>query len=147
MTQYLLDAAGIAGRIPHSGTMCLLAGVVSWSPARIHCRATSHRAMDNPLRSAGRLGPANGIEYAAQAMAVHGALLAGREDAPQAGFLTSVREVVFHAVSLDVAADLDILAEQQSGEGAVKLYGFRIEADGVVLIEGRATVMPDAGNR
>jgi hypothetical protein len=46
---------------------------------------------DNPLRAAGSLGVANAIEYAAQAMAVHGALLGGSDGAPQAGYLTSVR--------------------------------------------------------
>lgn len=147
MTQYLFDASWIAARIPHQGTMCLLAGVAGWTETTIHCRALSHHRPDNPLRAEGRLGIANGIEYAAQAMAVHGALLAGADDAPRAGFLTSVREVVFHGVSLDVAGDLDIHAEQLSGDGVVKLYSFRLEADGVVLIDGRATVMPDAGTR
>ncbi len=147
MTQYLFDAAWIAERIPHHGSMCLLNGVVAWSETTIHCRAVSHCQPDNPLRAGGRLGPANGIEYAAQAMAVHGALLAGRDDAPRAGFLTSVREVVFHALSLDVGAALDIHAEALSGEGAVKLYSFTIEVDGVALVSGRATVMPDAGSR
>lgn len=147
MTQYLFDASWIAARIPHRGSMCLLAGVAGWSETTIHCRAVSHRSPENPLRAEGRLGIANGIEYAAQAMATHGALLAGRDDAPRAGFLTSVREVAFHGASLDVAGDLDIYVEQLSGDGAVKLYSFRLEAEGVVLIDGRATVMPDAGTR
>ena len=56
--------------------MCLLDAVLDWDDARITCRATSHADPANPLRADGRLGAANGIEYAAQAMAVHGALLA-----------------------------------------------------------------------
>lgn len=147
MTRYLFDAAWIAARIPHHGSMCLLAGVVGWTDSTIDCRADSHRRPDNPLRAGGRLGIVNGIEYAAQAMAVHGALLAGHDDAPRAGFLTSVREVVFHAPALDVAADLEIHAEKLSGEGAVQMYSFTIEADGMLLVSGRATVMPDAGTR
>ena len=39
----------------------------------------------NPLRAEGRLGAAAGIEYAAQAMALHGSLLAGEGSAPRQG--------------------------------------------------------------
>ena len=53
-------------------------------------RASSHRAADNPLRAHGRLGAACGIEYAAQAMAVHGALLAP-PDSAAAGRLSGQR--------------------------------------------------------
>jgi hypothetical protein len=73
----MLDHAAIAARIPHQGSMCLLAAVVDWSADGISCRAVSHADPANPLRAEGRLGAANGIEYAAQAMALHGALLAG----------------------------------------------------------------------
>ena len=73
-----LDHAWIAAHIPHHGRMCLLdevlsVGVRSESPAA----AAAHRAADHPLRAHGRLGAACGIEFAAQAMAVHGALVAG----------------------------------------------------------------------
>jgi predicted hotdog family 3-hydroxylacyl-ACP dehydratase len=138
-----LDAAWIAARIPHHGSMCLLDGVVSWSETDIYCRATSHGDPANPLRSSGRLGMVNGIEYAAQAMAVHGALLAGREDAPRAGFLTSVREVVFHAERLDGPVDLNIHAKLLSGDGRIKLYQFDLLVAGVSIISGRASVMTE----
>ena len=76
LNQTGLDRAWIASHIPHQGSMCLLDYVEAWDRERIRCRASSHRAADNPLRAYGRLGAACGIEYAAQAMAVHGALLA-----------------------------------------------------------------------
>jgi predicted hotdog family 3-hydroxylacyl-ACP dehydratase len=72
-----LNRAWIESRIPHQGRMCLLDEVVSWSAERIRCRSSTHRAADNPLRAHGRLGIACGMEYAAQTMAVHGALTAG----------------------------------------------------------------------
>ena len=53
------------------------AAEADWNAERISCVSRSHRAADNPLRAGGRLGIACGIEYAAQAMAVHGALIAG----------------------------------------------------------------------
>lgn len=142
----MLDREWIAARIPHTGAMCLLDSVRSWSQEAIHCTATSQSLTDNPLRAAGRLGPANAIEYAAQAMAVHGALRAGAEAAPRAGFLTSVREVEFHTERLDSDALLDVHAECLSGEGNHLMYAFRIEAAGATLVSGRASVMLDAGN-
>ena len=91
----VLDHAAIAARIPHQGNMCLLDTVVDWSETAISCSASSHRDPSNPLRAEGRLGAANGIEYAAQAMAVHGSLLAQAGDQPRQGHLTSVRRVQF----------------------------------------------------
>lgn len=146
MSQALPDRAWIAARIPHQGSMCLLDGVANWSPAQIHCIASSQHLNDNPLRAAGRLGAANAIEYAAQAMAVHGALRAGADTAPRAGFLTSVREVEFHASRLDVADRLDVHAECLSDAGNHQMYAFRVEAAGAVLVSGRASVMLDAGD-
>ena len=69
-----LDRAGIAARIPHAGSMCLLHALLDWSATTIACSAVSHRDADNPLRDAHGLPAAAAIEYAAQAMALHGAL-------------------------------------------------------------------------
>ena len=83
----------IAGMIPHAGTMCLLDGVLDWDQASIRCVSTRHRAEDNPLRRAGHLNAICGIEFAAQAMAVHGRLAGGVNRKPTAGFLASLRDV------------------------------------------------------
>jgi len=78
-----LNRAWIEARIPHQGRMCLLDEIIEWSAQHIRCRTATHRAPDNPLRSHDRLGIACGIEYAAQAMALHGALAnAAANDAP-----------------------------------------------------------------
>jgi predicted hotdog family 3-hydroxylacyl-ACP dehydratase len=92
LNQIKLDHAWIARHIPHQGSMCLLDYVEAWDQERIQCRASSHRAADNPLRAYGRLGAACGIEYAAQAMAVHGALLDRRAVPARVGYLVSVRD-------------------------------------------------------
>lgn len=141
------DHAWIAARIPHAGRMCLLERVLAWDSTHIHCLATSHSAADHPLAHEGTLGMANGIEYAAQAMAVHGALLAGSQSAPAAGFLTSVRDVQWNGARLDrLSAELQVHAERLSGDGQTLLYGFRLEAGGQPVLSGRASVMLDAGN-
>ncbi|WP_395063511.1 hotdog family protein [Paraburkholderia silvatlantica] len=144
-----LDRAWIAARIPHSGAMCLLDGVQAWDETRICCVATSHRDPHNPLRSRGRLAAVCGVEYAAQAMAVHGALLGALDGAaahrPRVGFLASVRNVVAHIERLDtLAAPLAIEAERMSGSGNTILYGFTVRGEGRVLLTGRAAVMLDA---
>lgn len=140
-----IEKTDIARLIPHQGTMCLLAGVSHWDENRIVCRADSHRLADNPLRQQGRLGAACAIEYAAQAMALHGALLAGYEEAPRAGYLTSVREVQLTVATLDdVVADLDIEVERLMGDENNVMYRFTVSAAGQPLARGRAAVRLDA---
>lgn len=142
----LLDHAWIAARVPHQGKMCLLERIDAWDAQRVLCVASSHRAPDNPLRAYGRLAAACGIEYAAQAMAVHGALLAPQLAPPRSGFLVSVRGATLHIRRLDdIAADLMVQAELFSSDGNHVLYDFSIRADGRVLLEGRAAVIIDAG--
>ena len=142
----MLNRDWIAAHIPHHGDMCLLDAVTEWSDAAIACRAVSHADPANPLRADGRLGAAAGIEYAAQAMAVHGALLAGTDAPPRQGYLTSVRSVTLHADRLDdVAGPLDVRAERLSGDANHILYQFSVAAAGRCLLEGRAAVVLDAG--
>lgn len=142
----MLDRAWIAGHIPHQGNMCLLDSVVHWDGQRIQCRASSHRSADNPLRSHGQLGAACGIEYAAQAMAVHGALLAPADSTrPRAGFLVSVRGTTLHVPRLDdIDADLDIEAVCITSSGEHILYQFSLHAAGRLLLDGRAAVIMNA---
>jgi len=140
-----LDHAWLLAHLPHQGSMCLLDAVSDWDTQRIRCTATSHRDADNPLRLHERLGAACGIEYAAQAMAAHGALLASADGAPRAGYLASVRGVELHVARLDdIAADLDVEAERLSGDDNTILYGFRVSAGGCELLSGRAAVVLDA---
>ena len=141
-----LDHAWIAAHIPHQGSMCLLDCVEEWDEQRIQCRATSHRDADNPLRADGRLGAACGIEYAAQAMAVHGALLApvGSIGA-RVGYLVSVRGTRLLVPRLDnITDDLRISASCLTRSENNILYAFNIHAAGSALLEGRATVVVNA---
>ena len=140
------DHAWIARHIPHQGSMCLLDCVETWNEQRIQCRATSHRALDNPLRANDRLGAACGIEYAAQAMAVHGALLAPPDStSARVGYLVSVRGTTLHVPRLDdIAADLEVEADCITRSENNILYQFNIRAAGILLLDGRATVVVNA---
>lgn len=140
-----LDHAWLLAHIPHQGSMCLLDVVTNWDAQHIRCTASSHRHHDNPLRAHGRLGVACGIEYAAQAMAAHGALLAASECSPGAGYLASVRSVDCRVTRLDdIHTDLEIEAERLSGDDNLILYGFRLSAAGRDVLTGRATVVLNA---
>ena len=139
------DRAWIAARIPHAGSMCLLDRVVATDDARIVCSATSHRDPGNPLRARGALSSVHAIEYAAQAMALHGSLAAGDSRAPARGILTSVRGVTCFVDRLDdIAADLTIEATRISGERDIVVYAFSVRAGERELVTGRASAVLDA---
>ena len=135
--------------IPHRGAMCLLDAVAAWDETGIHARAGTHRDPGNPLRADGSLHAVNLCEYGAQAMAVHGGLLAQREGAAAApGLLVSLREVKLRAIRIDdLPGDLEIRAEKIAAGADAMQYAFHIEHAGVVLAEGRAAVMASRPGR
>ncbi|HEX9403940.1 MAG TPA: hypothetical protein VF917_05890 [Steroidobacteraceae bacterium] len=147
-----LDRPWIERNIPHHGRMCLLDEVMEWDAQHIRCRSGSHRLPDHPLRSQGRLGVACGIEYAAQAMAVHGALAGGAladaaKGRSEVGFLAGLRDVRLHVLRLDdIESDLICDALLVAGDQGSALYEFAIrsEAERQRLLSGRATVVFDA---
>lgn len=140
----LLDRGWIAAHIPHAGRMCLLEAVVSWDATRIACRTATHRDTANPLRSHGRLGCACGVEYAAQAMAVHAAL-APSGVASGAGYLVVLRSTVLHVARLDdIQSDLLVSAERINADAAAVVYQFAVHDEARSYLSGRATVLLDA---
>lgn len=132
-----LDRAWLLAHLPHGGAMNLLARIDTWDAESIRAVATSHRDAANPLRRAGVLPVAAGIEYGAQAAAAHGVLVGSAG----VGRLASVRGVRFHVPRLDdIAADLDVRAEQLGGDDRGVLYAFAVRAAERALVEGRVTV-------
>jgi predicted hotdog family 3-hydroxylacyl-ACP dehydratase len=138
-----LDRQWIAGRIPHQGRMCLLDSVLRWDGGSVECLSSTHRALDHPLRAHGRLGAACLIEYAAQAMAVHGALLQPPHPGTStAGMLTSARAVELLVTRVDdLAGELLIRAERQHSDARGALYEFRVSAGPRLLAHGRASLL------
>lgn len=135
-----LDQAQIAARIPHAGSMCLLHEVTGWDADQIKAIATSHRLVDNPLRSPQGLGIAAGIEYAAQAMAVHGSLLS-MNGAARPGRLASTRGVNCRVRWLNlVEGDLCIVARKVMGDDSGMIYDFEVSAQQQILLTGRASI-------
>ena len=142
----MIDRARIAALIPHAGAMCLIDRVEAWDADHIRCSASSHRDPANPLRLDGRLGAAAGVEYAAQAMALHGGLTGAVDARPRAGYLASLRGLVLAVGRLDdLPGALTIEAERLAGEAASVSYRFSVSHQGRILVGGRAAVILDVG--
>jgi predicted hotdog family 3-hydroxylacyl-ACP dehydratase len=141
-----LTRAQIGVLIPHSGAMCLLDGVLEWDASRIRCMSRSHRDGGNPLRVDGQLPALCGIEYAAQAMAVHGGLAGATRGKPRAGYLASLRDVACRRDRLDdLDGDLVVDAEQEAADGSRVIYSFTLRVGAVEVLSGRAAVVLDTG--
>ena len=154
-TPQTLARDGIAALVPHSGTMCLLARLTAWDAQRIVCMATNHRDAAHPLRSRSGLLATCAIEYAAQAMALHGALIGRANGAPVTpGYLASARGVQLHVLRLDdlppdageagagnAPDELRIEAIRQAGDARQILYAFTVSHAGRCVAEGRAAVV------
>lgn len=136
----VLSRDAIAGLIPHGGAMCLLHEVLNADDETITCRAVSHRDPDHPLREEGILPALSGIEYAAQAMAVHGALR--KNSAARSGVLAAVRNVVLYVERLDdISDDLVLTARRLLNDRTRLLYEFEVRAGERALVRGRAIVV------
>ena len=138
----LPDAAWIRAHIPHQGRMCLLDRVLDWDEQHIRCQALMPTLADHPLREDGVLSSLTGIEYAAQAMAVHGALLHGH-DLPMArhGLLTAVHQVQWQVPNfLDNHFPLVIEARQLAGTSQASRYAFQVTTGSAALVSGQASL-------
>lgn len=130
--------------LPHAGAMCLLDAVEGWDASMIHAISVSHAQPDHPLRGSAGLHAVHLAEYGAQAMALHGALLARTEgdEAVRPGVLVSLRDVRLEVDSVDAQGGrLDVHAERLYADVAGAQYAFRVEQAGRLLASGRAAAM------
>jgi len=137
-----LTKSEISSLLPHQGSMCLLDSVESWDEKTIHCRATSHRSRDNPLRHGAGLSAMAGLEYAAQAMGVHvGLLNPERSTEGLIGYIGAVRDVTIERERLDdLSGQLVIEASRLLQGDNSFMYQFRLSADGIDIMTGRASI-------
>ncbi len=129
--------------IPHAGEMCLLARVVACDETTVRCEADNHRDGANPLRNGQGLPASAGIEYAAQAMALHAAL--GSADgggAIQSGAIAVLSDVRWTADFLDgIDGPLSVEATLLAGTGGGRQYSFAVgPRGGEALISGTVVV-------
>ena len=140
----MLDKTDWAHLIPHAGAMCLLDAVLAWNERTIHATSEGHARADNPLRGGHGLHAVHLAEYGAQAMAVHGALLARArsDERVRPGRLVSLRDVQLHEEYVDrLDGHLDVHAECLYADAGGAQYAFRIEHRGRLLASGRAAVI------
>lgn len=138
----------IASLLPHAGAMVMLESIDHFDDTRIVCSTTRHRAADNPMRggSGSRLRALCGIEFAAQAMALHGALRRSPPSALRHGRVAAVRDVVVHCRYLDaVEGPLVVECRLEAAAGNAYAYVFTLNGRGEVLLRGAATVMMSEG--
>jgi len=135
--------------LPHAGRMRLIDRIVSYDEQRIVCESESHRAAEHPLAEGGALSIVAGLEYGAQAMAIHGGLLAAmaqphRTRARQ-GFLVAASDLNWFVERLDVCASpliIEAVNELRSEQHVA--YRFEIRTTDMTLLKGRASVLLDA---
>lgn len=138
MTERITD---IESRVPHAGAMVLIDEVVRHDASRITCRAETGPLEDHPLGRKGRLPASALAEYGAQAMAVHGSLLAAEDVPPREGRLVALPELELGVAALESPAELIIHADRIGGSAVGEVYEFRVLSDDNMLARGRATVM------
>ena len=128
--------------IPHSFDMCLLDRVESWDENNIVCYSLSHISQTNPLRRDSSLSSIHLLEYAAQAMAIHGGLHdreLGRQMSD--GYLAALRDVKIELYSIDtIEGELKIEASKLLSQGGNMIYSFKVLSLDAELASGRATV-------
>ncbi|WP_213437618.1 MULTISPECIES: phosphotransferase [Lysobacteraceae] len=128
--------------------MCLWDSVTHWDAQRIVLQAFGHRDPAHPLRSDSRLRAVHLCEYGAQAMAVHGGLLAReRGGVAPPGMLVALRNVVLHVARIDeLPGAIECEAEALVASDTAQQYRFAIHHAGTLLAEGRAAVMLQPGS-
>ncbi|MFC5580706.1 phosphotransferase [Rhodanobacter terrae] len=140
----MLPKTDWASLIPHAGTMCLLDAVQAWDANTIHATSAGHARIDHPLRGTQGLHAVHLAEYGAQAMAVHGALLARARgiEGVRPGRLASLRDVRLFEEYVDrLDGHLDVHAECLYADDGGAQYAFRVEHRGRLLVSGRAAVI------
>jgi predicted hotdog family 3-hydroxylacyl-ACP dehydratase len=135
-----LDRAAIERRVPHAGAMCLLDAVIQWDATHITCVACAPSAL-HPLARDGTVPAVAAVEYAAQATAVHGALL-DTQDAPRAGMLAKLSNVELHMSSIPAdGGPLNVRAEMLNRGASGCLYAFEIAGRRQRIASGRLMVV------
>ena len=138
----IMTKAALCRLIPHHGTMCLLDTVERWDDTSLVCTTASHRDETNPLRRDNQLEAICGLEYAAQAMAVHVGLLEQRKGRRLGmGYLGAVKQLTLRTNRLDDAkGDLTVQTTRLVGELGSFIYTFQVSVEGQELLDGRASI-------
>lgn len=121
--------------VPQTGTMCLLEIVESWDAINIVCQS-SDSLSNNPLLRDGKLPSTAAIEYAAQATALHGALLDGGLNS-KPGVLAKLTEISLQTEYISVDnMPLRVSVEQLSRTSGGCKYKFVVNGSQHAVASG-----------
>ncbi|MFB9067292.1 phosphotransferase [Pseudofulvimonas gallinarii] len=134
--------------IPHQGRMALVDRVLHFDNEGLDAESDNHRDPSHPLRRDGVLRAVHLCEYGAQAMAVHGALVARASGATALpGLLVALRAVELAVERIDhLPGTLQIQAVRVTTDSSAWLYRFSVRHEGEELARGQAMVMLDNGD-
>ena len=142
--------------LPHKGTMMLIDKIESFTENEIIAKSINHLDINHPLLKENRLGLAIGIEYAAQASAIHSRINAEvniqniDKHLPNVqtslapiipGKLVSVREINCFSKYLNIPkTSLIISAKQEQVSAQALIYSFLVANENQKLISGRLMI-------
>ena len=133
----------VATLIPHAGAMRLIDQVDAAASEEIVCSSRSHLSLDNPLRVNGMLPASAAIEYAAQAMAIHAAIIQGGP--PRRGVLVVASGVTWSGDRLDATeAPVIVRATRLASMAGSAQYAFTVSAGTDVEVAGTLTLQLEA---
>lgn len=144
----MIEHEELCSLIPHSFDMCLLDRVESYDDNTITCLSRSHLEETNPLRRNETLSSIHLLEYAAQAMAVHGGINDREKGLKMSeGYLASLRDIKIELCEIDkLQEELRIVATKILSQGGNMIYSFTVNSETNTLVSGRATVVSISKN-
>ena len=131
--------------IPHSGSMRLLDRVLAHSREQTVCAIDP--ADSELFRDAdGRVPAWVAVEYMAQGVAAHGALLDG-VSSPRPGFLVGAKRVTLHRDSFATDESLEVSARILQRVGRLASLACELRSGGELVAEGTLSVfIPDSAH-
>lgn len=148
-----LSKSALCQLLPHADSMCLIDQVMSWDNNNLTAQSKSHLSPDNPLSKDGSISSIIGVEYAAQTMAIHAALLYSQnshlKQKKSGGYLATIRNIKIDSDFLYSAQAAPQNSHQQALIISVTLlmsdiqgysYTFTISSNHLELLSGQLTL-------
>ena len=123
----------IAALIPHGKGMSMISEIVSWDANTIHCRSNRLAEASNPLCENGELSSIVLVEYAAQAAAIHGALLNSALGEQRPAYIGAVKNIELFMQQANNRESIDIHADCLMNNGAGAIYEVAIQQQTMLL--------------
>lgn len=133
----LMDHAQIAALIPHGESMCLLDEVISWDAAQLHSRSNHFATSTNPLFEDEQLDSILLIEYAAQAAAIHAALLHSGLGDKRPAYIGAVKNIELLEPIGNNHLPIDIQVECLLNNSSGAIYQISVLQSDKILLRGR----------